>query len=51
MIQEIAVVVLIILSISYLCFRVNKKIFKKGKGCETCAFSGKEKIEPLNKSY
>ena len=48
MIQEIVVVLLLILSLVYLCYRVNQKFFSKEKGCDTCAFSGKEKIEPLN---
>jgi hypothetical protein len=48
MIQEIAVVLLLILSLAYLGYRVNRKFFSKAKGCDTCAFSGKEKIEPLN---
>ena len=48
MIQEIAVVLLLILSLVYLCYRVKQKIFSKAKACNTCAFSGKEKIEPLN---
>ncbi len=48
MIQEIAVVLLLILSLVYLCYRVNRKFFSKAKGCDACAFSGKEKIEPLN---
>ena len=48
MIQEIVVVLLLILSLAYLCYRVNRKFFSSGKGCDTCPFSGKEKIEPLN---
>jgi hypothetical protein len=47
MIQEIAVVLLLILSLAYLGYRVNQKFFSTGKGCDTCAFSEKEKIEPL----
>ena len=48
MIQEIAVVLLLILSLAYLCYRLNRKFFSSGKGCDTCAFSEKGKIEPLN---